>query len=502
MRERVHSRANGPLRVDDLLRSPALQLRLLCGAGGLDRAVSWAHVSELEDPTPWLLGAEVIMSTGMAIPRSATGQREYLERLDDAGVAALALSEGLHVPPLRRAFFDTAQERDMPVLEVPLPVPFVTVVQEVAAALQADVRQRLGAQLRVFGALRWMTAEELAPDQVFARLEQLSGYQLFACTPQRQPLLPGVSAPPDSITLPASGSAPPSIPGGFALPVPAPGGPAGYLIALERSGAAPADLAVVQHIATVAALHVTMARHVRETLRRERAETLAELLRGVVDAATARRRLERHGFDLGVPVLLAAIRTPAGQRVDDEIVVRALDEASIEHLLLGQELGHYVLGPDDSALRAALASIDGGACGLSQPFAAGDPLDVPRREALWAVERAIDVGAPLVAYEDGAPAERWLPGDAGSLRALVTHVLGPALDYDAQRDGSELIRTVRTWLERDRRSEETARALHVHPNTLAYRLRRFGELTHRDLSTTADIAEVWLALTALRHLAP
>jgi purine catabolism regulator len=40
----------------------------------------------------------------------------------------------------------------------------------------------------------------------------------------------------------------------------------------------------------------------------------------------------------------------------------------------------------------------------------------------------------------------------------------------------------------------------VHANTLAYRLKRFGEIIGRDLASTAALAEVWLALTAARHL--
>ena len=57
---------DGVIRVEDLLRSPALQLRLIAGEPGTSRRVAWAHVSELEDPTPWLVGAEMIMTTGIA----------------------------------------------------------------------------------------------------------------------------------------------------------------------------------------------------------------------------------------------------------------------------------------------------------------------------------------------------------------------------------------------------------------------------------------------------
>jgi purine catabolism regulator len=489
--------------VEDLARSPALQLRVLAGASGLGRAVAWAHVSELEDPTPWLLGAEAIMTTGIAVPRPARRQQAYLERLDDAGVAALLLSEELHVPPLHPGFLAAADQRGFPVLEVPLPVPFIAIAQEVAAAVQADVRQRLAAQLQVFGALRWLATEDLGPPQVFERLERLSGYALYACTRQGRPLVPGLPVPPPALAglLPESAAAPPTVPGGFVLPIQAPGGTAGWLLAQERDGARPAGLAVVQHVATVAALQVTMARHEREMLRRQGAETLAELLRRVLDEATAQRRLERAGFSPGVPVLLAAVTRDDGAdgTADGTALARALEESGEPHLLLSQQQVLYALVPGTGPARAALAGPVGGPAGLSRPFRLGEPLDVPRREALWAAARAAESGRGLVAYGSQESAERWLPDDPGALRGLVAHVLAAALDYDTRHSG-QLIPSVRIWLERDRRTGAAARALQVHPNTLTYRLRKFTELTGRDLSSTADLAEVWLALTAARHL--
>jgi len=277
------------LTVDDLIRLPALQLRVIAGRAGLSRRVAWAHVSELEDPTPWLLGAELIMTTGIGVPPSAMRQRAYLERLDDAGVAGLALSAKLHVPPLHPAFIEAADVRGFPVLEVPLPVPFIAVAQTVAAAVSADLAEGLSAQLQVFGSLRWLTDEGLAVPELFSRLRALSGYDLYLCTPEGGPLLAEVPAPPPALAtlIPASADAPPSVPGGYVLPIPAPGGPAGFLLALERPGVTAGGLAVVQHVATVAALQLTVVRHDQATIRREGAETFAELLSGVLDGATA-----------------------------------------------------------------------------------------------------------------------------------------------------------------------------------------------------------------------
>ncbi|WP_413797463.1 PucR family transcriptional regulator [Streptomyces iranensis] len=472
--------------VDDLLSYPALQLRLIAGGAGLHRSVSWAHVSELDDPTPWLLGSEMIMTTGIAMPRSAAGQRAYLERLDDAGVAALAVSAQLRMPPLRRAFFDAAEERGMPVLEIPLAVPFMAVAQEVAAAVQEDARHRLGAQLQVFGALRWLTSENLDTATLFGRLEKLSGYDIYLCTTQGRPLLPGVPAP-DASVIPGSADVPPTIPGGFALPVPSPGGPAGFLIAFEREGARPAGLAVVQHIATVAALQLAMVRTERETLRREGAEILAELLQGALEPAVARRHLLRHSIE--GETVLAVVRG-----VTEDAVLRALEDQPC--LLLKRGEDRYLLGSPD--LGEAVESLPGVAAGTSRPFSPGSPLRIAQREALWAASHAVASGRALVRYGDDVTG-RWLPDDPAALTDLVEHVLGEALRYDTGH-GSRLLTSVRTWMERDRRTDEAAAALHVHPNTLAYRLRRFSELTGRDLSTTGAFAEVWLAIRAASQL--
>src|SRR6202044_1693151 len=225
---------DGVIRVEDLLRSPALQLRLIAGESGTSRRVAWAHVSELEDPTPWLFGAEMIMTTGIAVPASARRQRAYLERLDDAGGACLAVSEQLSVPPLTDAFLAAADERGFPVVEVPLPVPFMAISQEVAAAVQVDTGQRLNAQLQVFGAVRWLAAGNLSTGEIFARLERLSGYTLYACNTRLGPLLGGGSVPPPGHArhAPATPASPPTVPGGYVLPVSGPRGTAGYILAI------------------------------------------------------------------------------------------------------------------------------------------------------------------------------------------------------------------------------------------------------------------------------
>jgi len=493
----------GVIRVEDLLRSPALQLRLIAGEAGTARRVAWAHVSELEDPTPWLFGSEMIMTTGIALPRAAPRQRAYLERLDDAGVACLALSEGLMVPPLTGAFLAAAAERRFAVVEVPIPVPFMAISQEVAAATAGDMGRRLNAQLQVFGAVQWLAAGNLSAREIFARLERLSGYTLYACTLARGPLLDGVPVPPPGAAhlIPTAASSPPTVPGGYVLPVSGPRGTVGYVLALESPDAAPAGVSVVQHIATVAALQLSMLAHEREMLRREGAETLAEMLQGVLDRPVVARRLAAKGFAGDAGLQLAVLRprreTADADGVADALadgVADALADAGLPNLILRQQDELVVLLPDDDRARAALTGALDATAGLSRPFPADASLAVARREAQWALDRAAEAGRDVVSYGDDRT-ERWLTSDSADLRALVEQVLGAVIGYDAAHAG-DLVTSVRVWLEHDRQTERAAAALHIHPNTLLYRVRRFEQVSGRSLASTESLAEIWLALRA------
>src|SRR2546421_728256 len=74
------------LTVRDLLRD--LDVRLIAGESSLDLPVRWVHITELLDPTPWLSGGELLLTTGLQLD-SPERQREFVARLADHGLAAL-----------------------------------------------------------------------------------------------------------------------------------------------------------------------------------------------------------------------------------------------------------------------------------------------------------------------------------------------------------------------------------------------------------------------------
>ena len=78
-------------------------------------------------------------------------------------------------------------------------------------------------------------------------------------------------------------------------------------------------------------------------------------------------------------------------------------------------------------------------------------------------------------------------------QAFRASLLTPLLDYDADH-GTELVRTLRVFLDCSGSWTKAAEAMFVHVNSLRYRMRRVEELTGLDLGSLADQAALLLAL--------
>src|SRR6201993_164706 len=138
------------LTVRELLRG--LDVRLVSGEEAIDAPVRWVHISELQDPTTWLAGGEVLLTTGMAL-ETPQQQREFLNRLADHQLAALGFGVGFSHEAVPRALVQAAVEREFPVFEVPYEVPFIAVTEAAFTQLvneqYAVLRRALAAHERL-----------------------------------------------------------------------------------------------------------------------------------------------------------------------------------------------------------------------------------------------------------------------------------------------------------------------------------------------------------------
>lgn len=127
-----------PITVRDLTQRADLGLVLSAGEAGGARAIKWAHAIELNDPTPYLFGGELVMTTGLTVGLSHAEQYEYAARLSGKNVAALAFDTGTTFSEVPPGILAAGDELGLPILQVPVSTPFIAITRAVIDELTAD----------------------------------------------------------------------------------------------------------------------------------------------------------------------------------------------------------------------------------------------------------------------------------------------------------------------------------------------------------------------------
>jgi PucR family transcriptional regulator, purine catabolism regulatory protein len=145
-----------------------LGLELLSGQQSAHTHVRWVHSTELPDPTPWLRGGELLLSTGLQLDAPKV-QREFVDRLADHDIAGLGFGTGFTHRRVPAAIVNAARKRDFPVFEVPYALPFIAVTERAFAQLVNERYEMLQRNL-AGDVLAEALSGHLYPDEVQARL--------------------------------------------------------------------------------------------------------------------------------------------------------------------------------------------------------------------------------------------------------------------------------------------------------------------------------------------
>jgi purine catabolism regulator len=145
-----------------------LGLELVCGQESGRAHVRWVHSTELPDPTPWLKGGELLLTTGIQLngPRA---QRELIDRLADHDIAGLGFGTGFAHRRLPAALLTQARRRGFPLFEVPYELPFIAITERAFARL-LDERYELLQRNMVGDLLAEVLTGHLYPEDLQARL--------------------------------------------------------------------------------------------------------------------------------------------------------------------------------------------------------------------------------------------------------------------------------------------------------------------------------------------
>jgi purine catabolism regulator len=516
--------------VGDLLAISELRLALVAGSAGLPRPIRWAHVSELRDPTRFLRGGEVLLTTGLGMRGGQAGQAAYVEQLAGAGLAGLGLGLGFAFKRTPPAVAEAADRTGFPVFEVPFEVPFIAITEALFSRLvneQYVLLQRAGT---VQQTLSRLLVEGAGLDALLDAYARMTGTRALLLDPHGEVMAAAGGAAAlldrravwaeiqalrpegDEFSLSVSDES-----GSRSLlPILVGGGAAGFLVLHRGDRPEPFHQVVVHHLATAIALELAKAQAVARTERRLVGDFLDALLEGELSGEETGRRLRFLGLGASpaIAVLVARRSRPDG----GEQAVEALRLLVQDRL--SRRLRPYVCSILDDSVVALFEAADpvearsaaeavadavrargtAAAFGLGMPEA--DPRGLRRafQEARFALEAAGPAGdrpGGRVATVADLGSHRLLLArqEDAALEAISRGLLGPLVDYDRRRQG-DLVASLRAFLEHNGNWEAAARSLDVHRHTLRYRIRRVADLTGRDLDAAADRVEFWLALEA------
>jgi hypothetical protein len=310
----------------------------------------------------------------------------------------------------------------------------------------------------------------------------------------------------------------------LAVPVTASGENLGSIWLIAAPGTvSPEAHDILTDAAAVAAVHLLRARAAQDLERRLRSDLVVRLLEGSLSGEHVARRLR---FPRTGCAVVALDLGPAQRRSDDEERDGVLDQLADMVTLRLQSLCRGTIAVAHQGAVYALVPLKAETADLLRAPAdrvvqdARRALQLPVRAAVGAVVPSLaeaplgreqvdhllrvmdrDPSGPAVALVDARRHEVVLQELAEFVRRhpwLLHRSAVAAMTATDARRGTHHAATVAAFLETFGNSEAAARRLHIHPNTLRYRLRRLSETFGVDLMDADTRLVLGLELLELR----
>jgi len=509
-----------PATLRSLLHRADLHLRLLTSADtdALDAPLSWLHSSDLADPTPFLADGQGLLTTGTQFGVDADVTEgfadSYVRRLRERGVVALGFGTEVVRAGTPAELVAACEAQGLPLFEVPYETSFIAVAQANADAVAREANARNAWAL---AAQRAISLAAMRPDGLGATIAELSRQLdcwvgLFDVSGRLDRAHPVDGAPSDgiptedldllrteSLRLLRAGQRA-SLPvttrhrTGFTLQTLGSGGHLSGVLAIANGGALDrAGREVVTAVIALAGLALQQNRELARARGLLRTGLLTMLSVGDPDVVDSTSR-EVWGPLPAEPVRIAAVEVPDQ---DLDTVVDLLElwvQDRPGHLFFAVDDALFLcVSADDTAIVEELVTRFDLRAGLSDG-ASYRYFGRARTEAVQALDRRREGRPGTTEFGDlareGVLAHlAHVDVDAG---AVARAFLAPLREHDREA-GTDLTRTVRTWLEQNCEYDRTAQALGVHRHTARARVEHAGRLLDRDLSAFATRADLWAA---------
>ncbi|GGT90601.1 PucR family transcriptional regulator [Actinomadura citrea] len=478
------------MRLRSLLAMPGLRLEVVTGEDELDRPIRWVVTTDLIDPGRYLRGRELVL-TGLVWRTGPADSEAFVAALAGAGVSGLAAWD-LTLGAIPDDLVAACRRHRLPLFKVPEDVAFATVTEEV-------VRHLSGARAADLTALLDRHRRLVEGTGLGAVLDLVGHCHVLAPTGR------AVAGPPpaDATALAAAFLTAPRLPHHVpgqdmsVFPVSPADTPrvADWFVALEGDFAEwpPERRTMAGELAAIV------------DLERARLRTDDRSSQDIVTAAFSGDGLPKTE-DLPAPVVAVAASAQGSLRpgelrtVLSEVVPAA---CPVVGLLDGEAVALVPSGGLDvaAAVQDALGFLAPGLAGTRVAVGvSGAAVPPDLRGAIEEARHARRLAATrpspvcVVRHEELATHVLLLASVPEDVRRMFrVRLLDPLRSYD-EVHGADLVRTLETFLRNSGSWTRCAEELHLHVNSVRYRVQRIQDLTGRDLSRMEDRVDFFLAL--------
>ncbi|MFW0790023.1 PucR family transcriptional regulator [Gordonia sp. CPCC 205333] len=497
-----------------LLNQSDLGLRLRGGESGLSAEITFAVTTELANPGRWLSGGELVLATGIGLPSDVSGRRGYVRELAECGVAAIGFGLGLSHDAIPPELIEEADRHGMPLFEVPLPTPFVAIVKTVMSRL---AEQQYESVFRASRAQPRMTRAAVGGG-VASTIRELSsacGGPVLLCDQAGRVIDRSPSSSGDEISsavVELIAERLPDVPDSSVIS--SPSGVVvvqsirvgsrthGYLAVVFPGEPRLVDQVLIGHANSLLALDFEKPLRLHADQNRVNTGALQILLSGGTDLSRAREMVSGAADDHGWIRVLTVLGSDAGSLVD--VIDGQLSAAGRPGFLLSEPDGTSTLavlrGTDDlDFVRHIVDALPIRSrrvlrIGLSAPHDLAD-LEAAVEQSRMTASSAEHRGTPT---EASGLVGRTLLASPESRRVLneIAGIMVDPLTVHDEANNTELLPSLRAYLEANGQWESAAAALGVHRHTLRSRITRAEEVLGCDLDSARVRAELLLAILA------
>ncbi len=507
------------LTLGALLDQEELSLRLVVGSDDCrTRVVRGVHGTEVEHPTRWLSPGWVMLTTGMRFGDDAEVMHGLVAELADSELSALGFGTGMTFDTIPEPLIEAARRRQFPLFEVPYATPFNEVSAFAArSSLNRDfhvLRRTVSMQNYLMESLDGASPEEELIRRLGAVLD--SDIALYRPDGQLESLFrrgqrPSLAPEPDwSADVWAEVCRRPPALQRFSVgdarvvsaPVEADGRIHHWLVVV---GGYQASEQLAQPVVEAAGRLLAVMANARRISASEEREIRRAFVADLATANPAKlaalgERAASLGLTFSAPVRAVQLAVPGPQSSDADWRPAQRLERTLagthQHFVITEHESRIVClaEGDDDVLSAALDAVEpllgGPATGVGRAAGSVEELACSLNDAALALAQlaVAEDGRTTLWFDDfdvvgclvsGAPEE--------AVRARVDLLLG------AIQAKPRLYETLRCFLDCDLDVGRSADALHLHPNSMRYRLTRIEERIGASLRRPATIANLYVA---------